>query len=44
MSSRLKVNMKAPEFVAATVDGHTFSLSSVYKDGPVVLIFLRGFF
>ena len=44
MSSHLKVNDKAPEFEDATADGKTVSLSSLLKDGPVVLIFLRGFF
>ncbi len=43
MSSYLKILDKAPEFEATTVDGHTISLSSLLNNGPIVLVFLRGF-
>jgi peroxiredoxin len=43
MSSFLKIHDKAPEFKATAVDGHTISLSFLRNQGPVVLVFLRGF-
>ena len=43
MSSFLKIADKAPEFEDTAVDGHTISLSSLLNNGPVVLVFLRGF-
>jgi peroxiredoxin len=43
MSSFLKTADKAPEFEAKAVDGHTISLSFLLNNGPVVLVFLRGF-
>jgi peroxiredoxin len=43
MSSFLKINEQAPEFKAAAINGHAITLSSLLKNGPVVLVFLRGF-
>jgi len=38
----LKAGDQAPDFTAETYTGETVTLSDVYKDGPVVLIFYRG--
>ena len=43
MSSFLKILDKAPEFEATAVDGQTIILSSLLNNGPIVLVFLRGF-
>jgi peroxiredoxin len=43
MSSLLKIAGQAPEFKATAVDGNAIRLSSLLKNGPVVLVFLRGF-
>ena len=43
MASFLKIADQAPEFKATAVDGIIISLSSLFKNGPVVLVFLRGF-
>jgi peroxiredoxin len=33
----------APEFDAVSFDGNKISLSQLRQEGPVVLVFLRGF-
>jgi peroxiredoxin len=34
----------APEIALGTVDGGTWKLSEARAGGPVILVFLRGFF
>ncbi|HOD27749.1 MAG TPA: hypothetical protein PKH03_00940 [Syntrophales bacterium] len=41
--SALATGMAAPEFEAASQDGHTIRLSALRQQGPVMLVFLRGF-
>lgn len=38
----LKAGTKAPDFVALNYEGNPVQLSSLYKQGPVVLLFYRG--
>ena len=38
----LKSGVQAPDFEALNFKGEKVKLSSLYKDGPVVLIFYRG--
>jgi len=40
---KLKVGSTAPEFAASDNNDINRNLSSLIKDGPVVLVFLRGF-
>ena len=40
---KLNIGSNAPEFAASDSNGINRSLSSLIKDGPVVLVFLRGF-
>ena len=40
---KLKIGSAAPEFSAGDRNDITRSLSGLIKDGPVVLVFLRGF-
>jgi len=35
--------MAAPEFEAVSYDGRKISLSTLRQQGPVMLVFLRGF-
>ena len=37
------VGSGAPDFTLVDQDGETFVLSAALDDGPVVLVFLRGF-
>jgi peroxiredoxin len=39
----LEVGKKAPNFIAIDADSNSFSLKTALKDGPVVMIFYRGF-
>ena len=39
----LEVGQKAPNFTAVDAENKTFSLEKALKEGPVVLIFYRGF-
>jgi peroxiredoxin len=39
----LAVGAAAPEFEAVAQDGRKVSLAELRKEGPVVLVFLRGF-
>ncbi|MBN1664559.1 MAG: hypothetical protein JW943_13240 [Deltaproteobacteria bacterium] len=41
--SVLAVGMAAPEFEADSYDGQKVSLSMLRQQGPVMLVFLRGF-
>jgi len=41
--TRLTVGEKAPDFSAAAWDGTTVTLSERVKQGPVILVFIRGF-
>lgn len=41
--SALGTGMAAPDFDAVSSDGRKITLSALRKDGPVVLVFLRGF-
>jgi peroxiredoxin len=41
--TRLAVGEKAPDFTADTWDGKNVTLSERVKQGPVVLVFIRGF-
>jgi peroxiredoxin len=43
LSSALIRGEMAPEFDAVTFDGQKVSLSRLRQEGPVVLVFLRGF-
>ncbi|HOO47388.1 MAG TPA: hypothetical protein PLM29_14215 [Deltaproteobacteria bacterium] len=40
---KLKIGSAAPEFTADDSNDMNRSLSGLIKDGPVVLVFLRGF-
>lgn len=42
-ASGLAVGIKAPDFVAIDADSTSFDLHKALEDGPVVLIFYRGF-
>lgn len=41
--SALAAGMAAPEFEAVSYDGRKISLPELRKQGPVMLVFLRGF-
>lgn len=41
--SALGTGVAAPDFDAVSFDGRKISLSALRKEGPVVLVFLRGF-
>ncbi|MCX5852533.1 MAG: hypothetical protein NT072_10860 [Deltaproteobacteria bacterium] len=41
--SALGTGAAAPDFDAVAFDGRKISLSILRKEGPVVLVFLRGF-
>jgi len=41
--SAVAVGMAAPEFEAVTHDGRKVTLSELRQQGPVMLVFLRGF-
>ncbi len=42
-SSTLIKEEAAPEFNAVSFDGKKISLSQLRQEGPVILVFLRGF-
>lgn len=42
-SDLLKTNVKAPAFHAKDFNGKLLDLDQLIKDGPLVLVFLRGF-
>ena len=39
----LGTGVAAPDFDAFSFDGKKISLSALTKEGPIVLVFLRGF-
>ena len=39
----LKAGDEAPEISAQTFDGREITLSALVREGPVVLVFIRGF-
>jgi peroxiredoxin len=41
--SALATGMAAPEFEAVSQDGRNIRLATLRQQGPVMLIFLRGF-
>jgi peroxiredoxin len=41
--SALVSGIAAPEFEAVSYDGRELSLSALRQQGPVMLVFLRGF-
>jgi peroxiredoxin len=41
--SALATGMAAPEFEAVSYDGRKITLSTLQQQGPVMLVFLRGF-
>ena len=41
--SAVAIGMSAPEFEAVTHDGRKMTLSELRQQGPVMLVFLRGF-
>ena len=41
--SALATGMAAPEFEAVSYDGRKITLSALQQQGPVMLVFLRGF-
>jgi peroxiredoxin len=41
--SALAAGMAAPEFEAVSYDGRKVTLSMLRQQGPVMLVFLRGF-
>jgi hypothetical protein len=43
ISSALTIGEVAPEFDAVSFDGKKISLSQLRQQGPVFLVFLRGF-
>jgi len=40
---KLNIGSIAPEFTTKNIDGRGISLSRLHQEGPVVLVFLRGF-
>jgi peroxiredoxin len=42
-STLLSTGMAAPEFEAVACDGRAIALSALRRQGPVMLVFLRGF-
>lgn len=40
---KLRVGTQAPDFAAKDMDGKEINISNLTKNGPSVLIFLRGF-
>jgi len=43
MLSALATGVAAPEFEAVSYDGRKITLSALQQQGPVMLVFLRGF-
>jgi peroxiredoxin len=43
-SKTARLNEAAPAISLKQADGTTFTLDAARKSGPVVLVFLRGFF
>ncbi|MDP3283965.1 MAG: hypothetical protein Q8M56_06030 [Desulfobacterales bacterium] len=41
--SALATGVAAPEFEAVSYDGRKITLSALQQQGPVMLVFLRGF-
>jgi peroxiredoxin len=41
--SALSTGMAAPDFEAFSYDGRKITLSAVRQQGPVMLVFIRGF-
>jgi len=41
--SALATGMAAPEFDAVSYDGRKITLQALQQQGPVMLVFLRGF-
>jgi peroxiredoxin len=41
--SALATGVVAPEFEAVSYDGRKITLSALQQQGPVMLVFLRGF-
>ena len=41
--SALAAGTAAPEFEAVSHDGRKITLSALHQQGPVMLVFLRGF-
>ena len=41
--NKLKVGKAAPDLPVVNADGETINLSSVWRDTPIVLTFLRHF-
>jgi peroxiredoxin len=39
----LAAGMAAPDFEAVSYDGRKINLSALHRQGPVMLVFLRGF-
>jgi len=42
-TSALVFGMVAPDFTASSYDGKQITLSALRQQGPVMLVFLRGF-
>lgn len=39
----LEVGIKAPQFITIDADSNTFNLQEALKNGPIVIVFYRGF-
>jgi peroxiredoxin len=41
---KLKIESIAPDFAATDSNGRNITLAGLIENGPVILVFLRGFF